>query len=164
MHIAPMLLGGRQERELRAGTENVPGIIGMGVAADVARRENTEVARIVGPLRDRLENAILAAVPFAHVNGRGAPRTYNTSNISFAGLQSEAILMLLSEAGICASSGSACSSGSLEPSHVLKAMGIEKRIAHGAIRFSLSRFNTREEVDRVASAVPGLLARLTALG
>lgn len=164
MRIAPMFLGGHQERQLRAGTEHVAGIVGMGVAADIARRDCTDVARKVGALRDALESAILAGVPFAFVNGRGAERIYNTTNISFAGLQAEAILILLSEAGICASSGSACSSGSLEPSHVLKAMGIEDRIAHGAIRFSLSRFNTREEVDRVASTIPGLLARLTALG
>ena len=114
-------------------------------------------------MRDSLEAGICAVNPLAHVNGAGAERIANTTNISFEGLEAEAILILLSEEGICASSGSACSSGSLELSHVLKAMGIEERIAHGAVRFSLSKFNTQEEVDRVMSILPGLLARLNAL-
>jgi cysteine desulfurase len=105
----------------------------------------------------------LELIQFARVNARNAPRIFNTSNISFEGLEAEAILIVLSEAGICASSGSACSSGSLEPSHVLKAMGLDERLAHGAIRFSLSRFNTDAEVDRVVSLMPALLAKLRAL-
>ena len=161
--LSPLILGGGQERKLRGGTENVAGIVGMGVATEIAGKDYEKVAETVGTLRDSLEAGILTNVPFAHVNGRGAERIHNTSNISFESLEAEAILILLSEAGICASSGAACSSGSLEPSHVLKAMGIEERIAHGAIRFSLSRFNTREEVDRAISIIPGLLARLTAL-
>ncbi len=162
--IAPLIYGGRQERELRAGTENVAGIVGFGAACTHARSALTgdETARVAA-LRDRLEAGILAAIPFAHVNGRSANRVCNTTNIGFEGLEAEAILLLLSEAGICTSSGSACSSGSLEPSHVLKAMGIDPRIAHGAIRFSLSRFNTAEEVDHVVAELPKLLARLTAL-
>ncbi len=161
--LAPLIVGGHQERQLRGGTENVAGIVGMAAAAEAVLRDGTDVAGRVGALRDALEAGVLADVPFAHVNARGAPRIYNTSNIAFEDLEAEAVLILLSEAGICASSGAACSSGSLEPSHVLKAMRIDERIAHGAIRFSLSRFNTRDEVDRVVSVLPGLLARLTVL-
>lgn len=163
MRLAPMLLGGSQERDLRAGTENVAGIVGMGVAAEVALEKGEEVARQVGKLRNVLEEGILSSVAFARVNGGGAARIYNTTNIGFQGLEAEAILILLSEAGICASSGSACSSGSLEPSHVLKAMGVEEEIAHGAIRFSLSKFTTQAEVERVVTALPSLLSKLTTL-
>ena len=128
---------------------------------------NTELLHLVTPTGQHtltaLEADVLARVPFSHVSGWGTERIYNTSNIAFEGLEAEAILILLSEAGVCASSGAACSSGSLEPSHVLKAMGIEDRIAHGAIRFSLSRFNAREEIDHVVSILPGLLSRLTVL-
>jgi cysteine desulfurase len=161
--IEPLILGGSQERLLRGGTENVEGIVGMGVAAEIAVRDCEWVKQDVGGLRDALEAGVIARVPFAHVSGRGTERIYNTSNLAFEGLEAEAILILLSEAGICASAGAACSSGSLEPSHVLKAMGIDDRIAHGAIRFSLSRFNAREEIDHVVSILPGLLSRLTVL-
>ena len=161
--VEPLIFGGSQERNLRAGTENVAGIVGMGVAAEAALRDGADIMRRVCAMRDALEADILANVTFAHVNGGGAERIHNTANVSFEGLESEAILLLLSEAGICASSGAACSSGSLEPSHVLKAMGIDERIAHGAIRFSLSRFNTQQEVDRVVEVIPGLLSKLTVL-
>jgi cysteine desulfurase len=161
--LQPMLFGGTQERELRAGTENVAGIVGMGIAADISRRDMLVESKRVVALRDNLEKGILELIQFARVNARNAPRIFNTSNISFEGLEAEAILIVLSEAGICASSGSACSSGSLEPSHVLKAMGLDERLAHGAIRFSLSRFNTDAEVDRVVSLMPALLAKLRAL-
>jgi len=161
--LQAQIVGGSQERLLRGGTEHVPGIAGMGVAATCAKRDLEDNAACVGALRDAFEHGVLASVPFARVNGAEAPRIHNTSNISFENLQAEAILILLSEAGICASAGSACSSGSLEPSHVLEAMGIEKRNAHGAIRFSFSRFNTQAEVDHVVTALPALLARLTAL-
>ncbi len=159
--LTPLILGGSQERDLRGGTEPVAGIIGMGIAAEAAKRDCESVAQQVGAMRDALQDGVLAACPFAHVNGKGANRIYNTTNISFEGLQAEAILILLSEAGICASSGAACSSGSLEPSHVLEAMGVGQRIGHGAIRFSLSRFNTPEEIDHVVTTVPHLLSRLT---
>lgn len=159
--LAPLILGGGQERNLRGGTENVAGIVGMGVAAKLACRDDVRLK--VGALRDLLEEKICAAVSIAHVNARSAHRIYNTTNISFEGLGSEAILLLLSEAGVCASSGSACSSGSLEPSHVLRAMAIPETIAHGAVRFSLSRFNTREEIDRLTGLLPTLLSKLTAL-
>ncbi|MCH7591170.1 MAG: aminotransferase class V-fold PLP-dependent enzyme [Planctomycetes bacterium] len=161
--LAPLLVGGSQERGLRAGTENVAGIVGMGLAAEMASASMNEVAERVGALRDALEEGILSSVAFARVIGVGADRIHNTTNIAFEGIEAEAILILLSEAGVCASSGSACSSGSLEPSHVLKAMGIDERIAHGAIRFSLSRFNTTSEVERVVAMLPDLLSKLTAL-
>lgn len=161
--LGSLIVGGAQERGLRAGTENVAGIVGMGVAAEAAVANMDEVAAQVGKNRDTLEQGILSSVPFARVHGGDAPRIHNTTNIGFKGLGAEAILILLSEAGICASSGSACSSGSLEPSHVLRAMGIEEEFAHGAIRFSLSRFNTPAEVAQVVAALPGLLAKLTKL-
>jgi cysteine desulfurase len=161
--IHPLVMGGSQERELRGGTENVAGIVGMGVAAGLAKAEMADTAIRVRDLRDALEAGVLRTVPAARVNGRLAERIHNTSNISFEGLEAEAILLLLSEAGICASSGAACSSGSLEPSHVLKAMHIEDRWAHGAVRFSLSRFNTPSEIEHVISLLPTLLSKLTAL-
>lgn len=161
--IEPLILGGGQERRLRGGTEHVAGIVGMGVAASLVRETLRDTADRVGRMRDALETGLLAAVPYAVVNGSGADRVYNTTNISFAGLEAEAILILLSEAGICASSGAACSSGSLQPSHVLQAMGIDEAVAHGAIRLSLSRFNTNSEVDRVVQTMPDLLSRLTAI-
>jgi cysteine desulfurase len=158
--VAPIIVGGGQERGTRAGTENVAGIIGMGVAAEIASRRSDEDRRRIGELRDRLESGILDAIPDARVNGCREHRVDTTTNIGFKRLQAEAILILLSEAGVCASSGAACSSGSLEPSHVLEAMGVEQAFAHGSVRFSLSRFTTREEVDHVVELLPPLLARL----
>ncbi len=158
--LVPMIVGGSQEQGFRAGTENVPGIIGMAAAGmNLSADEKNRVRQ----LRDRLERGILQTVPDAHVMGGSAPRIDNTTNIAFAGLEAEAILILLGQDGICASSGSACSSGSLEPSHVIAAMGIDPRIGHGAIRFSLSRFNTQDEVDRVVATMPQLLQRLAVL-
>jgi cysteine desulfurase len=120
----------------------------------------TAITESVEALRDRLESGLVGAAPGAAVHGRSAPRVCNTTNIGFAGLQAEAILIILSEAGICVSSGAACSSGSLAPSHVLKAMGVAEPSAHGAIRFSLSRFNTKAEVEAAVAAIPRLLSRL----
>ena len=165
--LHPMIVGGKQERSLRAGTENVAGIVGLGVAADAASQEldrtkdidNADRAR----LRDEFEASVIRAIPFARVHGADALRIWNTSNIGFEGLAAEAILILLSDAGVSASSGAACSSGSLEPSHVLQAMAIDERFAHGAIRFSLSRLTTRDEISEVVALLPDLLARLTAL-
>ncbi len=159
--IEPLILGGGQERRIRGGTEHVAGIVGMGVAASLVSETLLDTAEHVGRLRDTLETGLLESVPYSVINGGGAERVYNTCNISFAGLEAEAILILLSEAGICASSGAACSSGSLQPSHVLQAMKIDERIAHGAIRLSLSRFNTEEEVDRAVQVIPELLSRWT---
>ena len=159
----PLLRGGGQERGRRAGTENVPAIIGLGVAAKLAREhlalENTYVRR----LRDKLQAGILAAVPNAFATGDVDNRLPNTANVAFEYVEGEAILMLLNKQGIAASSGSACTSGSLEPSHVMRAMGIPYTAAHGTIRFSLSRENTEAEVDRVIAAVPGIIAQLRKL-
>jgi cysteine desulfurase len=156
----PFIIGGHQEKNRRAGTENTPAIIGLGKACDLAARsigeENTKVKR----LRDRLEQGILSMVPHTRVNGGDVPRLPNTSNISFDFVEGEAILLHLDEYGICASTGSACSSGSLEPSHVLLAMGIPPSSAQGSIRFSLSVYNTEEEVDAVVGRLPGIIEKL----
>lgn len=162
--IKPQLLGGRQERDLRAGTENVAAIVGMGIAAEAAGRVSDAERNRVAALRDRLEQGIRERVDRAMVNGAGAPRIANTTNIGFRDLAAEALLILLGEAGVCVSSGSACSSGSLEPSHVLAAMNVDPRFAHGAIRFSLSRFTTDDEIDRVLEIVPRVVERLAATG
>ena len=156
----PWVRGGPQERDRRGGTENVAGIVGMGVAAQLAGQtlaDGVTEQRIAG-LRDRLEREILQRIPNAHVIGGNAPRVTNTTNIAFAGLEAEAILLLLSERDICASAGAACSSGSLEPSPVLRAMGVDERIGHGAVRWSLSRFTTEAEIDTVVDVLPGVIA------
>jgi cysteine desulfurase len=159
MRFGPLLIGGPQERGRRGGTENVPGIVGMGVAAEVAMAALADMPRVAA-LRDRLEAQILARVGDAIVNGQPDNRVPNTTNIGFHRLEAEAILLLLSEQGIYASAGSACSSGSLEPSPVLLAMGIDPKYAHGAIRFSLSKYTTDEEIDRTLAVVPEVIARL----
>lgn len=159
--LTPLTIGGRQERDLRPGTENVPAIVGFGVAAEEAMnllRQGVESIRV---LRDDFETRICHMIPIAHLIGAGADRICNTSNIGFKRLQSEAILILLSERGVCASAGSACSSGSLEPSHVLRAMGVDSRIAHGAIRFSLSRFTTASDIDRSVEVLTEVIERLS---
>jgi cysteine desulfurase len=161
--VRPLLLGGHQEKDLRAGTENVAGVVGMSVALQLAAQHLDEENTRVRPMRDRLEAGLLERVPLAYVNGDTDRRLPNTSSISFESLEAEAILMLLSNEGLCASSGSACSSGSLEPSHVLQAMGIDPVIAHGAIRFSLSRFNTGDEIEQVLDIVPSVIQRLREL-
>lgn len=163
VRIRPQVLGGHQERDLRAGTENVAGIVGMGVAIQLAMDHLDEENTRVRALRDRLERGILERISIAHVNGDREHRLPNTTNIGFEALEAEAVLMLLSKEGVCVSSGSACSSGSLEPSHVLKAMGIDPRIAHGAVRFSLSRFTTDEEIERTLEIVPAAIERLRSL-
>ena len=154
--------GGPQERELRGGTENTAGIIGLGVAADLAAEfiaDDVAQSRVTA-LRDALEQGVLEALPDTVVNGVDAPRLFNTTNLGFPGLEAEAILVGLSERGICASAGAACSSGSLEPSPVLLAMGIPEPVAHGSVRFSLSRYTTRAEVDRVLEVLPAVVRRL----
>ncbi|TCS61764.1 cysteine desulfurase NifS [Varunaivibrio sulfuroxidans] len=159
----PLLRGGHQERGRRAGTENAPAIVGLGVAARLAR-ENLEVENTqVRVLRDRLEEAILDAVPHCFVTGDPSNRLPNTSNIAFEYVEGEAILMLLNKQGIAASSGSACTSGSLEPSHVMRAMDIPFTAAHGTVRFSLSRHNTADEIERVIAEVPPIIAKLRQL-
>jgi cysteine desulfurase len=159
VRIRPLLIGGPQERERRGGTENVAAIVGMGIAAKLAGKLLPEMSR-VADLRDRLEVEILKQIPETSVNGSIVHRLPNTSNISFAAVEAEAILLLLSERDICASAGAACSSGSLEPSHVLQAMKIESRLAHGAIRFSLSRYTTSGEIDRALQVMPVVIGKL----
>ena len=161
--LIPQTLGGPHERERRGGTENTPGIIGLGVAAELADRFlQTDGPSIGAARRDRLEAAIIEAVPDAVVNSAGAPRLWNTTNIGFAPLTSEAILLMLSEKGISAAAGAACSSGSLEPSPVLLAQGIADPVAHGSIRLSLSRYTTDEEIDYAIATIPPAVARLRA--
>ena len=156
----PFLIGGHQERGRRAGTENAAGIIALAKAMTLAKEhmvaENTQVKA----LRDRLEAGILAAVPHSLVNGDTENRLPNTSSIAFKFVEGEAILLMLDQYGICASSGSACTSGSLEPSHVLRAMGVPFTYAHGSIRFSLSRYTTDAEIDLVLEKLPGIIETL----
>jgi len=161
--LSPFMLGGHQESERRAGTENVPSIIGLGKACELAdeniKAENDKIKY----LRDKLENSILKTCPDSRLNGDKDNRLPNTSNISFEYIEGEAILLMLDKYGICASSGSACTSGSLEPSHVLRAMGVPFTAAHGSIRFSLSRYNTEEEVDYTIEKVPPIINKLRKL-
>jgi cysteine desulfurase len=134
----------------------------MGKAAELARAALQEMARVAA-MRDRLEREILSTIDGSRVNGRTDARLPNTTNIGFSRLEAEAILLLLSEQGVCASAGAACSSGSLEPSHVLQAMGVDPKVAHGAIRFSLSRYTTEAEIDRALEVLPGAIGRLRAV-
>ena len=161
--LRPLIVGGHQERGRRAGTENVPGLAALGVACELAGRHLEDERTRVRELRDRLENHIVAAVPDCRVNGDTGRRLPNTSNISFDYIEGEGILLLLDRFGIGASSGSACTSGSLEPSHVLKAMGIPFISAHGSVRFSLSRYNTDEGIDYTAAVIPRIVERLRAI-
>ncbi|TAN40195.1 MAG: cysteine desulfurase NifS [Nitrospirae bacterium] len=159
----PYIIGGHQEMSRRAGTENVASIIGLGKAAALARGFLTEEAAAVSRLRDRLEAGLLGSCPDVRINGDTKNRLPNTTNISFEYVEGEAILLRLNEYQICASSGSACTSGSLEPSHVLRAMGVPYTAVHGSIRFSLSRFTTGEEIDRVLQVMPGIIRELRQL-
>jgi cysteine desulfurase len=161
--FAPFLIGGHQERGRRGGTENTPSIIGLGKACALAARhletENTTVRR----LRDKLETSLLARIPNARINGDVNERLPNTTNISFEYVEGEGILLLMNEYGICASSGSACTSGSLQPSHVLRAMGIPFTMAHGSIRFSLSIYTTEAEIDFTIEKLPPIIERLRSM-
>ena len=159
----PFLLGGHQERGRRAGTENVAAIVALGKAAELAAAHMDEENTRVRALRDCLEAGLLAAVPDAVVNGDRKNRIPNTLNIAFKHIEGEAILLLLDRMGVCASSGSACTSKSLEPSHVLRAMGVPFTHVHGSVRFSLSRYTTQEEIDFVLRELPPLVARLREL-
>ena len=156
----PFLRGGHQEGSRRAGTEAVPNIIALGKAAALAAARLDDENTRVEALRDRLESGLLKACADARVNGDTESRLPNTSNISFEYIEGEAILLLLNEEGICASSGSACTTGSLEPSHVLRAMGVPFTAAHGSVRFSLSWYTTDADVDRVLACLPGIVRRL----
>jgi len=156
----PLLVGGYQEKSRRAGTENAAAIIALGKACELAGHHMEAENTTVKAMRDRLQDALMTAVPHARINGGGAERLPNTTSIAFEFVEGEAILLLLSEFGICASSGSACTSGSLEPSHVLRAMGVPFTCAHGSIRFSLSRYTTDAEIDTVIREMPPIIARL----
>lgn len=158
----PFMVGGHQEKLRRAGTENVPSIVGFGKAAQLAK-EHLKDMQEVAKLRDILEEGLTKAIKDTKVNGDKENRLPNTTNISFGYIEGESILMMLDEYGICASSGSACTSGSLEPSHVLRAMQVPFQFAHGSIRFSLGRYNTIEEVKKVGEVMPAIVARLRAL-
>jgi len=159
----PWMIGGHQEEGRRAGTENVPYVIGLAKAVQLAAENlEDETTRIAG-LRDRLELGILERIPFVEVNGRGAPRLPNTLNVACHFIEGEGILYQLSEHGICASSGSACTSGSLEPSHVLRAMNVPLTAIQGSVRFSFSRYSTRQDVERILEVFPSIVANLRRL-
>lgn len=159
VRLRPHIIGGPQERGRRGGTENVSGIVGMGAASKLALEHLADMPR-VRALRDRFENTVLERIPETRVNGSREHRLPNTSNLSFARVSAEGILILLSEQGVCASAGAACSSGSLEPSHVIKSMQVDPIYAHGAIRFSFGRYNTDADVDRAIDVLPGVIERL----
>ena len=158
----PLIVGGGQERGRRGGTENVANIVAFGRAAELAMASLDDENTRVQALRDKLENGILTGIPGTSRNGAQEPRLPNTSNIAFEGVEAEGILMLLDQAGICASSGSACTTGSLDPSHVLTAMGCSVARARSSIRFSLGIYNTEAEVDYVMQYLPGIIAKLRA--
>ncbi|MCR4322100.1 MAG: cysteine desulfurase NifS, partial [Candidatus Brocadiaceae bacterium] len=158
--FSPFIIGGHQEKNRRGGTENVPSIIGLGKACELAKKFMNEENTRVKQLRDKLENEILKKAPDPRVNGHRTQRLPNTTNMSFEFVEGEAILLLLNEKGICASSGSACTSGSLEPSHVLRAMGVPFTAVHGSVRLSLSRYNTMEDVDYIIEHLPPIIRRL----
>ena len=162
--FSPFMVGGHQEKGRRGGTENTASIIGLGKAAELAADHLADngYARI-SQLRDKLEQTLLAKVPNAMINGDPTNRLPNTTSVAFEYVEGEAILLMMNEFGICASSGSACTSGSLEPSHVLRAMGVPFTAAHGSIRFSLSRYNTEEEIDIILEKLPPIIARLREL-
>lgn len=161
--VKPFMLGGHQERARRAGTENVPYIIGLAKACELARLGMAKEAVAVAAMRDRLEAGLLAACPNVRVNGDPSRRLPNTLNVSFEYIEGEAIAYHLSDLGICISTGSACASGSLDPSHVIRAMGVPFTAIHGSVRFSLSRYNTMDEVDYVLDKLPPVIANLRAL-
>lgn len=161
--LLPLMTGGKQERSRRSGTENVPGIIGMGVAAEEARAKLTTEGHRLAALRDRLEEGILRAVPGTDVNGVRTLRVPNTTNISFDRVEAESLLIALDLEGIAVSTGSACSSGTLEPSHVLKAMGFPPHRTQNSIRFSLGAGNTEADVDHVISVLPAIVEKLRSL-
>jgi cysteine desulfurase len=163
LRLLPILTGGKHERNRRAGTENVAGIVGMGVAAQQARAKMGAEADRLGQLRDRLEDGILNAVAGTAINGARQPRVSNTTNISFDRIEAESLLIALDLAGIAVSTGSACSSGTLEPSHVLKAMGFPPHRTQNSIRFSLGSANSAEDIDRVIAALPGIVEKLRSL-
>lgn len=161
--ISPLIIGGHQERGKRAGTENVPSIVGMAFAAQLAQDALNYELTTVKKLRDKLENGILSKIYNARLNSSAYNRVPNTTNIGFEYIEGELILLNMNDIGICASSGSACTSGSLDPSHVLKAMGVPFTALHGSIRFSLSRYTTEEEIDYTIENMPSIVNKLTSI-
>ena len=161
--FSPFLIGGHQEKGRRGGTENTPSIIGLGKACELAARHLETENTMVRQLRDTLEASLLSHITKCRVNGDTEQRLPNTTNISFEYVEGEGILLLMNEFGICASSGSACTSGSLQPSHVLRAMGVPFTMAHGSIRFSLSIYNTQAEIDAVIEKLPPIIERLRSM-
>ena len=161
--VKPFLLGGHQERARRAGTENVPYIMGIAKACELARLGMNDECKKLTALRDRLEQGLLASCPNVRVNGDRANRLPNTLNVSFEYIEGEAIAYHLSDLGICVSTGSACASGSLDPSHVIRAMGVPFTAVHGSVRFSLSRYNTDADIDYALSEIPPVIRRLREL-
>ena len=161
--IKPFMIGGHQENGRRAGTENVPYIVGLAKACEIVTANLETEAKTVGAMRDRLEAGILASCPNVRVNGDRAHRLSNTLNVSFEYIEGEAIAYRLSDLGICISTGSACASGSLDPSHVIRAMGVPFIAVHGSVRFSLSRYNTMDEVDYVLDKLPPVIKTLREL-
>ena len=161
--FAPFVIGGHQEGGRRGGTENVPYIIGLGKACELAATNLEQENLRVKSLRDKLENGLLEMIENSMINGNRQQRLPNTCSISFESVEGESILLKLSDKGICASSGSACTSGSLEPSHVLRAMGVPFTAAHGSIRFSLSSFNTEQEIDYILEVMPPIIEQLRAI-
>lgn len=159
VRLKPLMLGGSQERGRRGGTENVPGIVGLGKAAELARLRLPDLDRVRG-LRDGLESRIRAEIPEVRIHGEASPRLPNTSLVGFAGVEGEGLQLRLAERGICVSTGSACSTGMREPSHVLRAMQVPDAYARGTIRFSLGHGTTAAEVDRLLALLPGLVAEL----
>ncbi|NJM71855.1 MAG: cysteine desulfurase NifS [Scytonema sp. RU_4_4] len=163
VRFRPMLIGGGQQRGRRAGTENVAGVVALGKAAELELLHLEEATTRERRLRDRLEQTLITTIPDCEVNGHSTQRLPNTTNIGFKYIEGEAILLSLNKYGICASSGSACSSGSLEPSHVLRAMGLPYTILHGSIRFSLCRYTTEAEIDAVLAVMPSIVEHLRTL-
>ena len=161
--LLPFIHGGEQERRRRGSTENVPGIVGFGKAVEIARREMTEEAERLTCLRDRLINGLLERIDHSRLNGHPVTRLPNNINISVDFVEGESMLLNLDLEGICASTGSACSSSSLEPSHVLLAMGLSHELAHGSLRFSLGKWTTEEEIEKVLDVLPGIVAKLRAM-
>lgn len=158
--FTPFLVGGHEEDGRRGGTENVASIVGLGVACQLAKKAIEEERMWIKELRDKLENALLEKIPNSRINGCKEKRLPNTTNIGFEFVEGEAILLMLDEKGIAASSGSACTSGSLTPSHVLRAMGVPFTFVQGSIRFSLSRYNNENDIDYIIEQLPPIIGRL----
>jgi cysteine desulfurase len=163
LDLEPIIVGGGQERGRRAGTENVAGIVGLGAAAELALSDLAEESRRLGELRDRLESSVLERIPDTWVNARNSPRTPNTTSIGFEGIEGEPLVIALDLKGFAVSAGSACSSGAVEPSHVLTAIGLPKRRAKSCVRFSLGRQTTVEAVDALVEALTAVVVRLRSL-